>query len=156
MNIKLIIALAGICVLASCLKPPNYDIIPAIQFDSISANHVLGRSRAGVPYDSLTIIISFTDGDGDLGALTSFPEDTIPNLFFKDSRTGSIYPFQFPYITPEGSVKDISGKISYTLDGVNCIPGLTSDTFHYTIQIQDRAGHLSNEVNTPDIFLDCN
>ncbi|MBA3647900.1 MAG: hypothetical protein H0W62_05010 [Chitinophagales bacterium] len=155
MSLKILVGFILLTVLASCLKPPDYDVIPVIQFDSISANHVRGISSSGVAYDSLTVVVSFTDGDGDLGASTSFPDDTIPNLFFKDSRTGSVYPFQFPYITPEGNVKDISGKIAYTLDGVNCIPGLSADTFHYTIQIMDRAGHLSNEVITPDIILEC-
>src|SRR5664279_2275587 len=105
MTSKLLIGAFVLTLLASCLKPPNYSPIPEIKFDSISATHV----RQLV--DSVTVIISFTDGDGDLGNLKN---DTTNNLFFKDSRTGFIYPFHFPYITPEGNVKDISGEIAYT------------------------------------------
>ena len=146
---KLILGALVLTLLASCLKPPNYSFVPEIQFDSIS------NTSVNQLIDSVTVVISFTDGDGDLGALNTFPFDTITNLFFKDSRTGSVYRFQFPYITPIGSVKDISGEIAYTFAGITCRPNRTNDTLHYTVQIADRAGNLSNEIITPDIYVNC-
>ena len=140
-------------LLASCIKPPTYDPIPQIAFDSISKTLVKGLSSTPPALDSITFQISFTDGDGDLGASSS---DTASNLFFRDSRTGFVNRFQFPYITPEGNVKDISGTIAYIFSPFDCDPGGKSDTFHYTIFIKDRAGNLSNEVITPTIICDCN
>lgn len=146
----LLLVIGGLILLmASCLNPPQYPVVPAITFDSISKVNVKGQPVN----DSITFVISFTDGDGDLGAASS---DTTPNLFFKDSRTGFINTFQFPYVTPEGNVKDISGTISYVFSPFNCRPGKLLDTFFYTIFINDRAGNMSNEVVTPQIICDCN
>ncbi len=148
MKYQLIVGAFLLTMLASCLNPPEYPVEPAIAFDSISKSFVKGQPA----FDSITFIISFTDGDGDLGASSS---DTVPNLFFKDSRTGFINTFQFPNITPEGNVKDISGTISYVFSPFNCRPGMPVDTFFYTIFINDRAGHRSNEVTTPLIICNC-
>lgn len=148
--------LAGVLLslMGSCLTPPDYSPIPQITFDSISKTYVKGNKPGNsAVLDSVTFMISFTDGDGDLGASST---DTSNNLFFKDSRTGFIYPFQFPYITPEGHVKAISGTISYTYNLFTCTPDHNIDTFFYTIFIADRAGHLSNEVASPQIICDCN
>ena len=145
-RLSLLIGGIVICALTSCLRPPEYDPIPKIGFDSLTATYVKSGS------DSITFFISFTDGDGDLGAASS---DTKPNLFFKDSRTGFINSFQFPYVTPEGNVKDISGTIAYTFPSFSCVPGQSLDTLFYTIYISDRAGNLSNEVTTPNVVIDC-
>ncbi|MBK9732590.1 MAG: hypothetical protein IPO83_15155 [Chitinophagaceae bacterium] len=148
MKYQLLTGAFVLTMLASCLNPPEYPVEPLIAFDSISKTFVKGQPA----FDSITFVISFTDGDGDLGASSS---DTIPNLFFKDSRTGFINTFQFPNITPEGNVKDISGTISYVFSPFNCTPGKLTDTFFYTIFISDRAGNMSNEVTTPLIICDC-
>ena len=147
--------IAGVLIsmLSSCLTPPDYDPVPKIEFDSLTKTYVQGFLVTDPPVlDSITFFISFTDGDGDLGTGAT---DTTHNLFFVDSRTGFPYPFQFPYVTPEGNVKDISGIISYTFSPFNCVPGHQVDTVSYTIYISDRAGHLSNEVTTPEIVIDC-
>src|SRR6185436_19990327 len=91
--------------MAACLNPPSYSEIPEITFDSISS------TTARVGYDSITFLIDFTDGDGDLGS-----SDT-PNLFFLDSRTGYTDSFKIPNLTPQGNEKAISGVISYVYAG---------------------------------------
>lgn len=149
MKYLILISAACMAFFSSCLNPPEYPVEPIIAFDSVSKVFVKGFPV----FDSSTFVISFTDGDGDLGATEG---DTLPNLFFKDSRTGFINTFQFPNVTPEGNVKDISGTISYTFTPFSCNPGKNIDTFYYTIFIFDRAGHRSNEVTTPLIICDCN
>jgi len=129
--------------LAGCLNPPDYSVIPAITFDSISST----TARVGI--DSITFLIDFTDGDGDLGS------SAIPNLFFLDSRTGYTDSFKIPNLTPEGNVKAISGVIAYAASSFNCIPGKTFDTLYYTIYVEDRAGNKSNQIVTPQIILQC-
>ena len=133
--------------MAACLNPPNYSEIPAITFDSISS------TTARVGQDSITFLIDFTDGDGDLGS------SDIPNLFFLDSRTGYTDSFKIPNLTPQGNVKAISGVISYVYAGsfFTCTPppGRTFDTLHYTIYVEDRAGNKSNLIVTPQIILQC-
>lgn len=153
MKYQFLIAGLIMAMMASCLNPPEYPPEPVIAFDSISKTFVKGFSSSPPVMDSIAFVISFTDGDGDLGASSS---DTVPNLFFKDSRTGFINTFQFPSVTPEGNVKDISGTITYVFSPFDCNPGKKLDTFFYTIFIDDRAGHRSNEVITPTIICDCN
>jgi hypothetical protein len=141
-------------MMASCLNPPDYPTVPHIEFDSLTKTFVKGAEIGGqVVPDSIIFFISFTDGDGDLGPIGN---DSAENLFFRDNRTGFVYPFQFPYITPDGNIKDISGTIAYTLSPFFCNPGKTIDTLSYTIYIRDRAGNFSNEVTSPDIVCDCN
>ena len=129
--------------MAACLNPPDYAVIPEITFDSISNT----SAKAGT--DSITFLIDFTDGDGDLGS------SDIPNLFFLDSRTGYTDSFKIPNLTPQGNVKAISGVIAYVASSFTCIPGKTFDTLHYTIYVEDRAGNKSNNIVTPDIILQC-
>ncbi|MCS6917880.1 MAG: hypothetical protein RMK52_04245 [Chitinophagales bacterium] len=128
---------------AACIRPPDYSIVPEIALDSISTRTL----RPG--QDSLTFVISFTDGDGDIGS------ETIPNLFLTDSRTGYTDSVKVPYITPEGSLKAISGQITYVRSQFSCIPGRKTDSLYYTIYLEDRAGHASNRITTPVIYLIC-
>ena len=81
------------------------------------------------------------------------------NIFLIDSRSGSVTPGAFPIIPAQGNVDDISGTISYLLQGgsIGCLPFNTSplDTLVYTIQIKDRAGNLSNLFEAPPIIIGC-
>ncbi|MCY7409590.1 MAG: hypothetical protein LH473_04900 [Chitinophagales bacterium] len=141
--IRLLTVSSLLFFIASCLNPPDYSIIPAIGFDSLSNN------IAKVNEDSITIYFNFTDGDGDIGS------DDIPNMFFTDSRTGYPDSFKIPNVTPGGTVKAISGEVAYTFSQFNCIPGRIKDSLFYTIYIEDRAGNKSNEIITPTITLIC-
>lgn len=138
------IVISLLVFVASCVNPPDYSVIPEIQFDSISTTYVRAQQ------DSVTMVISFSDGDGDLGS------ELTPNLFLLDSRTGYTDSLKIPNLTPEGSVKAITGVITYTRSVFSCIPGKDFDTLHYTIYVEDRAGNQSNMVLTPDIYIECN
>ncbi|MCS6991581.1 MAG: hypothetical protein NZL95_06930 [Chitinophagales bacterium] len=137
------LSISALLCLGACLRPPDYSIIPTIALDSLSTLYI----RAGV--DSLKFFISFTDGDGDIGS------ETNPNLFLTDSRTGYTDSVKVPYITPDGSLKAISGVIIYVRSQFSCIPGRKTDSLTYTIYLEDRAGHASNSVTTPVIYLEC-
>jgi hypothetical protein len=131
----------------ACLRPPDYSLIPEITFIELDTTEVTEMT------DSVTITFGFTDGDGDLGALDG---DTLPNTFIKDSRTGFIYTYQFPSITPDGNVKDISGTVEIILPGITCVPNVNVDQLTYEVYITDRAGNKSNSVTTPALTIYCN
>ncbi len=144
-----------VCVVAastfyfSCLKPPQFSETPEINFVSINSTNVMEQT------DSIKMVIGFKDGDGDLGV---HQDDTSTNCFITDIRPGKpdyTYGYRIPFITPNGTVKDISGQISISLPGITCIPGRTIDSVTYKIKIRDRVGHLSNEVETPLILVTC-
>lgn len=136
-------------MLSSCLKPPRFSETPSIEFVSINSTQVQQQT------DSIQMIISFKDGDGDLGSAES---DTSTNCFITDHRSGKpdyTYNYKIPFITPKGTTKDISGTIAINLPGITCIPFHITDSVTYKIVIMDRAGRKSNEVQTPLIVVNC-
>jgi hypothetical protein len=146
-----------------CVQPPNYPIEPEIEFLSLSKD-VMYQTKFG--QDSVLIRFSFTDGDGDLGF-----SDTTASIFIVDGRDNFSKPsYRIPYIEEEGAGNGISGEISILVPTTCCIypvstgipPCDTSmsapqfiDTVFYKIQIKDRAGHLSNTIETAPISLIC-
>ena len=163
------------CGLASCVDAPEYPIEPVIAFQENSKDRILSQDL-GVR-DSVEIHFTFTDGDGDLSALS--PTDSL-DIFLIDSRAGRftaigrdtiVQPYSIPAIPAEGTGNGISGSIFLDIVntdlGICCLvqrgPALTCssdgrievDTFSYTIQIRDRAGHFSNVIRTTPISIEC-
>ncbi|GDX51363.1 hypothetical protein LBMAG27_04100 [Bacteroidota bacterium] len=148
-NLLIAISVLAFSFLYSCLKPPQFSETPLIEFVSINSTQVQQM------VDSIQMIISFKDGDGDLGSLES---DTSTNCFITDHRSGKpdyTYNYKIPFVTPKGTTKDISGTIAINLPGITCIPFHTTDSVTYKIVIMDRAGHKSNEIQTPVIVVNC-
>ena len=146
----------------SCVKAPNFDDTPSIEFISFSRQEI---NQGSLNNDSLFVIISFTDGDGDLGER---PEVATTNLFLTDNRTGEIYNrFKIPTIPEEGVGNGISGEIKINLFTTCCIfpdnippcesPDLyPSNDLSFDIYIVDRAGNKSQTITTPALTLLCN
>ncbi|HRG28042.1 MAG TPA: hypothetical protein PLJ00_09130 [Chitinophagales bacterium] len=132
---------------ASCVKPPDYPIEPRIEFVSMNAN-----TFDELDEDSLSVVIYFEDGDGDLGS-----DDSV-NMYWEDSRVpGYQVPFKIPMIAIQGNSKAISGTITTFYPISFCINDDDPiDSFYYKIFIVDRAGHESNVDSTDMIFLNCN
>jgi hypothetical protein len=112
--------------------------------------------------DSVWLTIAFTDGDGDLGN-NGNDRDSV-NVFVIDKRKNQqSETFRIPYVPDEGAGNGISGDIKLLLfttccDVIPpCEPSITKpiDTLVYQISIKDRAGHKSNVVETPNIYLQC-
>lgn len=155
---KTIVILGCLLGFFACIKPPSYPIEPVIEFVGLSKNVI---QQSTLNEDSITINFTFTDGDGDLG-----DNDSI-NIFVTDTRQDFIAnKFRIPYIPPEGAANGISGEVSIVTystccifpDGqVPCTPSDTYpvDTLTYKIQIRDRAGNLSNFIETPPILVLC-
>lgn len=146
-NSVYIIMLLLVFTAVSCVKPPDYPVEPRIEFVSMNKNtfDVLDE-------DSLSVVLYFEDGDGDIGS-----NDSV-NMFWEDSRVpGYLVPFKIPEVDVQGNVKAISGTITTYYPITFCLGTTESvDTFYYKIFIVDRAGHQSNTDSTDLIFLNCN
>lgn len=144
-----------------CVKPPEYPIEPVIEFMTMTKD-TLDR---GIDIDSLSVTLSFTDGDGDLGSANQ--EN---NLFYTDDRDGLPLPGQIPFVPEQGASNGIKGEISFKVSSSCCIfpDSLLStnfcedifeefpyDVINYTVYILDRAGHKSNEIMLPPIYIRC-
>ena len=149
-------------LLAACASPPDYSIEPAIEFVNISKDTM---QRSGLLLDTTFITISFTDGDGDIGST-----DSIVSLFAQDSRRDSfVLKLGIPSIPKLGSSNGLKGEITFRAFTSCCLfppelildpchdtyAGMPYDKFTYDIYIEDQAGHRSNVVTTPPIYIRC-
>lgn len=149
-------------LLASCRPDADYPDEPIIEFKSFE---ILGN-------DGL-LIISFTDGDGDIGLKendTQAPFDTASyyynNIFmvYEEMENGNwvqgvdingdpvVFKYRIPYVTPEGQNKALKGEIKVHVNPYFYNPNsFSSDTVRFRIKIYDRALNESNEVITDEI-----
>jgi len=141
-------------LLGSCLRPPDYDDVPVIEFLSMSSQTLTGEiinPPTGWIADTLAVTITFEDGDGDLG----LADDIVGNnVTFTDSRDGFEFFFKTPQIPPQGVGSGISGEMTFKVLTVACL-GSSNETITYDIRIRDRAGNESNTITTPIISLQC-
>lgn len=138
----------------ACVQPPEYPNEPAIDF--VNFSNVIMQQNV----DSTRLTISFTDGDGDLGLRDT--ENGI-NMYMTDTRTGFVENFRVPFIPDQGVGNGISGEITVLILPTCCntntpclpTPDTPEDQLVYKIQIEDRAGNLSNELTLPALTLLC-
>jgi hypothetical protein len=146
-------------VFAACVRPPDYPIEPRIEFLGLSKNIV----KQGLTKDTLYLSVTFTDGDGDIGF-----QNNDSTLYIIDTRDGtrSNDVQGLPSVPEQGAGNGITGEIRMRIYGgccsngfIPCSPQLTDkyaqDTVIYSIYIKDRAGHESNRVKTPPIYILC-
>lgn len=141
-----------------CVNAPEFPDEPVITYEGVNKREIFQFTNG--PVDSIEFHFSFTDGDGDLS------QDSV-DIFFTDSRLGTITPFRIPGFPAEGTGNGISGDVFVTLvntTGVCCIfnnricfanEALPVDTVSYAIQIMDRAGNLSNTIRSEVIEIKC-
>lgn len=147
----------------SCVRPPDYSDVPVLEFRSVSKSSI---KQGLINADSFTLVLFFTDGDGDFGSDALSNE---LNIFMKDNRTGeSFRDFKAPLVPTQGANNGISGTISVIISSTCCVfPPLSGifpcevDSTYPTndlsldIYIKDRAGNQSNTVTTSVIKLLC-
>ena len=161
-NCRFIILITGILMLSSCMKREEFSVIPQIAYQGFTLGFDSGLyARRGF------LIISFKDGDGDIGLRPEMkwpPFDTgsiyyynyIIDYFEKQNGTfvkivlDPPYNARIPYLTPDDHNKSIKGIIVDTLT-LNPIP--VHDTVKFKFFIYDRALHKSNVDSTPPIIL---
>lgn len=159
LTVNVAVALACVILSAGCLKREEFPSTPAIAFKSFE---FFG--------DSASLVITFTDGDGDIGLDASddaAPYDTSSvfynNLFLELSelRNGvwnsvdfeDPIHYRIPRITPSGQNKALEGEIAVAIDPFFLFITGTADTVRYSVELVDRALNRSNRVLTRDIVV---
>ncbi len=144
----------GVLLLSGCLKTEAFPPEPVITFKSLE--------QFG---DSASLVIGFTDGDGDIGLNATdiqAPFDTgsayYHNLFvgYAELRNGVwtdidlLLPlnYRIPRITPEGQNKALVGEIAVALKPWPIVPGNPFDTVRFSVRMVDRELRESNTVIT--------
>ena len=163
MNRNQIFALFILLFALACTKPPDYPDEPVIEFISLSRSEMVQSSLLS---DSITVTISFTDGDGDIGEETNTAQ-----IFITDPRynTPAVLTKSIPYVPEQGAGNGISGTMAFSVYPACCfydtpagiqitcepLEGYPTDILQYEIYIKDRAGNESNTVVTDPITLLC-
>jgi len=140
---KNVIYLCTIVLLFSCEKEQVIIDTPIIEFKSISPATVQEYS------DDIIIIISYSDGDGDLGE--NNPD--IHNLFLEDNRNGIVYQFRIPHLAPDNNSIAIEGDFNITINGSGITDESSSQQLNYSIYVKDRVGNKSNTITTSNITI---
>ena len=159
-----LLATAAVAALG-CVSPPDYADEPMIVYESMSKTILAAFNGPDSRQDSIVIQFSFTDGDGDI----SFADST--DIFIKDSRFPDLPPTvlgAFPEIPADGTGNGISGDVFFTIinsgQQICCIANgrfcaqfedIPFDTLSYEIYIRDRAGNISNTIQTEQIQIAC-
>jgi hypothetical protein len=154
-KVAVVAALAG--SLAGCFPREQFPVEPRI------TDPVLRQFG-----DSASLVVSFTDGDGDIGLGPSDnqpPFDTASTYFYnlfleyEELRNGEwvrpplAIPFYYriPRITPTGQNKALEGELAVALKPWPIIPGNPFDTIRFSVLLVDRALHLSNVEYTEPV-----
>ena len=159
-------------VIFSCRKPPEYSNTPEISFLSISSQQIFDQDNLAY-VDSVSISVTFKDGDGDLGLDNSdiensnvYVEDYIFNYFinvykkkngeweFIDFEAIGSTPFhsRFPRLLPEGA-SPIDGDLHFALTLIPSVLLKPNDSLRFEIDILDRELNRSNKITTDAILF---
>lgn len=157
-----LLILTGGLLLPSCVKEKNFPVVPVIAFkEYLSYNN-----------DSADCIITFKDGDGDVGIEegdSTSPNDLKMKYLYKDTTDGLFkpydeiidttgvmdtlfYSYRVPNLTPDGQFKALDGEIRAKLRAAP-IYYPTHHDIKFEITLRDRAGHVSNMITTDVIHI---
>ncbi len=165
MKIKIISFLLVSVSLVSCFKEPEFSLTPSIEFDNYTSDIRLD-AFLGATKDSVVVTVRFQDGDGDLGldeeskreAQKTDDFNYLVRPFRKVNGTFQSFvpgvPFSgyFPQLKLDEKPGPIEGTLGYTIEFIHAFTP-KRDTVKFEIQIKDRAGNLSNTVETDEIIL---
>lgn len=161
---------------SACFQDPDYPDTPSIGFKKIT-------NKPSSIADSLSVTISFRDGNGDLGlgsdennppyseTINGQPNQFYYNYFVKPykKQRGTFVPIQFiagvnlngryPDLNPKRKTTSLEGELSYnfiffyTFSSSYAPIVRRGDTLVFDIQIADRSRNLSNTVRTGEIIV---
>jgi len=147
--------------LLGCNTENQGDEIPVISNVLISKSTM---RQGDLNQDSLWVQFTFEDGDGDLGFGS---QDSRHEIFIQDSRTNALYnSYKIPDLPPSNGAQQ-KGQINLLVFTTCClfpnpIPPCSApvqfptDSLFFIVYIKDRAGHLSDTLQSPLIWLACN
>jgi hypothetical protein len=169
---KIVIILLGSCILSqSCKKKDEYPVVPYIEFMSFT------KWTGGGLDTALTMKISFTDGDGDIG----LSDDTMPPfnphgryyynflITYMEKKGGQWkyylvfnnitqqydtvnFNSRIPWLTPDGGNRAIKGEIDLMMKLLRPAEA-NYDTVRFDAFIYDRSFNKSNVIRTPEVIM---
>jgi hypothetical protein len=161
----LVFIFIGFIFIWACEKPRIYSDVPEIKLKSVVLSDSL--DTLGNKYKKILITLSIVDGDGDIGIFNGknniYPgfEDLgnrdlftisykkVKGAFVEDTIKSN---FAIPYLEAQGQDKTLKADIEISMPPIYTVLNL-KDTVKYDCYLYDRAKHMSNTVQTPQIPL---
>ena len=151
--------------LSGCYKETTFDVTPSIEFKDLR-KEIRIDAFTGSKKDSLILTIKFQDGDGDLGvnekekaaAEVKSDYNYIIRLFrkkkgvFQEFVPSVPYSGFFPRLKSGGKIGPIEGTLDYSVDFPHPFTPV-KDSLKFQVIIKDRAGNISNTVESKVIVL---
>ncbi len=137
-------------LVASCKKTKNNNIVPVITFQGLDSNTVVSASSE----DTVYIRFQVVDADGDI----AHDKNTDRDIAIIDSRTSQKLEYYYPDI-PSGAINPENGVNAFVTLKVYAafietrLDHPKGDTLTYDLYVTDRAGHQSNVITTPKIYV---
>jgi hypothetical protein len=159
---KICVATFVILLALGCSQKPSFPLQPSITFNKISVKTVsfLNAIGAKETKDSVSITISYKDGDGDLGVENKDIKEKFNFIVKRLVRVKGVFkPFD-PVPSHSGNfikLKNskpgpIKGDLNYAIE-FPPLKGTKKDTVKFEIQIMDSAGNPSNTVMTDSVLV---
>lgn len=164
-KVSVLAVFSVMALMTACYKEISFDIEPYIEFSDLRKEIRLDQF-SGSKKDSVILTIKFQDGDGDLGlneeekkaAVEKQNFNYIIRIFrqkngvFKEVPQEVPYSGFFPRLKSDNKKGPIEGKLDYSLVYFQDFTP-KKDSLKYQITIKDRAGNISNTIESKVIIL---
>jgi len=132
------------CLLWSSCKEEEVILqVPQLSLLDISPTVVTAHG------DSIVIHLGYADEQGDIG----FPDPDEPSLSVRDQRLSEPDWVHIPPVTPDLMELSIAGELEVVLPPLFLLGNGDEESTTFTLQLRDRAGHLSEPLVTPEIII---
>ena len=137
--------------MAGCKKTDSEEFVyPTISSEPHIALKNLNLTEATEFVDSLVFMISYIDGDGDIGHEN--PDSN--SVFLTDNRVPFTMQYHVAPVTPAGPNLVTRGDLAIVLNNAIILNAAsTEETVTFDIQLKDKAGNWSNNLTTPTITI---
>jgi hypothetical protein len=152
MRSYLVLMATATLILGACKKKANIGTSPIITYQRLVPNTV----QSGSAKDTVNIIFTIQDGDGDIG---NDPQTGVHDIYLKDSRSNQENPYFLPTIPSDAIIPGEGINAACTLRVYASLFLLLrpdhpdGDTLDYEIYVKDKAGHKSNVIKTDKIYI---
>ena len=145
-KIKSLLFYLPVILVLGCTKVSNdpfYDLAPRIELIEVANETVVQFT------DSISVSISYEDGDGDLGNA----DPDVNTIFVKDSRLEKADEYYLGPLAPNGENISINGTLNLNLSPTFLLGNGTTEKMVLTIYVVDRDGNQSNTIETQPITI---
>jgi hypothetical protein len=143
MKYLFLIILSSFALYSCKKKEKTLDPVPVIELVNVTPTNIAQFK------DSILVTIKYKDNNGDIGDQS--PDEY--SLGVKDSRLSAADWYHVQPLAPLGYELKFNGTIQVKINTMFLLGNGKQELSTLSIKLKDRAGHWSNEINTPSITI---